>query len=143
MAQNVYKTLTVLKYWGGDATTGLPTVSLSSGVAESFLRDALLTKQFRIEIWTPKKNSQQWQLTRKASPGNLQDVEDLLFLNSNITASPVVLAVRLGTSGDHKMVGVSFADATIKELGVSEFIDNELYSNFEVGLAHRINAGSP
>ena len=30
------------------------------------------------------------------------------------------------------MVGVSFSDANIKEIGVSEFIDNELYSNFEV-----------
>jgi len=30
------------------------------------------------------------------------------------------------------MVGVTFADTTIRELGVSEFIDNELFSNFEV-----------
>ncbi len=30
-----------------------------------------------------------------------------------------------------KTVGVAFADTTIKQLGVSEFIDNELYSNLE------------
>ncbi|CAG8617209.1 8588_t:CDS:2, partial [Racocetra fulgida] len=32
---------------------------------------------------------------------------------------------------DQKIVGVAFADTTIRELGVSEFIDNELFSNFE------------
>ncbi|KAI8374267.1 muts domain V-domain-containing protein [Radiomyces spectabilis] len=131
IAQHVYKTTSVVKYWGGDAVRGLATTSLSSSVAGSFLRDALLNKQKRIEIWTQKKNSSHWELSRKASPGNLQDVEDLLFLDSNMTAAPVVMAVKLATSNENKVVGVAFADATVKELGIAEFLDNELYSNFE------------
>lgn len=119
IAENVYKTLSVVKYWGGKCQTltkgnrflklqcvyvgepGLATTTLSGLAAESFLRDALLTKQLRIEIWTNQRG--QWQLTRKASPGNLQDVEDFLFTTSNMTASPVVMAVKLGTSGEHKV----------------------------------------
>ncbi|KAH8551569.1 muts domain V-domain-containing protein [Umbelopsis sp. PMI_123] len=131
IAQAVYKTTSAIKYWGGAAPKGLATTSLTHSAAESFLRDALLNKQLRIEIWAPKKGTSQWSVIRKASPGNLQDVEDYLFLNSNLTSAPVVMAVKLATTTEHKIVGVSFADASIREIGVSEFVDNELYSNFE------------
>lgn len=33
---------------------------------------------------------------------------------------------------DYQIVGVSYADASVKEIGVAEFIDNDLYSNLEV-----------
>ncbi|KAG2175155.1 hypothetical protein INT44_007643 [Umbelopsis vinacea] len=131
IAQAVYKTTSAIKYWGGAAPKGLATTSLTHSAAESFLRDALLNKQLRIEIWAPKKGTGQWSVVRKASPGNLQDVEDYLFLNSNLTSAPVVMAVKLAATAEHKIVGVSFADASIREIGVSEFVDNELYSNFE------------
>lgn len=32
----------------------------------------------------------------------------------------------------NKTVGVSYADTTSKQLGVSEFVDNDLFSNLEV-----------
>jgi DNA mismatch repair protein MSH2 len=32
-----------------------------------------------------------------------------------------------------KQVGIAFADTSIRELGVSEFVDNDLFSNIEVG----------
>ncbi len=31
-----------------------------------------------------------------------------------------------------KSVGVAFADASIREIGVAEFLDNDLFSNIEV-----------
>ncbi|CEI92190.1 Putative DNA mismatch repair protein MSH2 [Rhizopus microsporus] len=134
IAETVYKTASVVKYWLGDSTTGLPTTRLSSRATENFLRDALLHKQLRIEIWKQcrtEQNRVEWNLIRKASPGNLQEVEDFLFTSSQMTIAPVVIAVKYGTSGENKIVGVAFADTTVKELGVSEFIDNELYSNLE------------
>ncbi|KAL1923743.1 uncharacterized protein VTP21DRAFT_8723 [Calcarisporiella thermophila] len=132
IAQNVYKTNSAIKYLGGDMKTGIPSCTLSRSNTESFLRDALLKKQLRVEIFAaePRKNNA-WKVIKRASPGNLQDMEDLLFTNSDMQTSPIVLAVKLGTSGDQKVVGVAFADASIREFGVAEFIDNELYSNFE------------
>ncbi|CEP08620.1 hypothetical protein [Parasitella parasitica] len=129
VAKNVYETTSVLKYWFGDQTTGLATTKLTNKAAESFLRDVLLNKQLRIEIW--KYNKNEWQIIRKASPGNLQDVEDFLFSSTQMTSAPVVIAIKYGVSGDNKLVGVSFADTTIRQLGVSQFVDNELYSNLE------------
>lgn len=76
----------------------------------------------------------------QASPGNLQAVEDLLFVNSDILSAPVVMAIHLanvpvsttGVKSSHKAVGVAFADTSVRELGVADFIDNDIFSNTEV-----------
>ena len=71
-----------------------------------------------------------WKMVKQASPGNLQDVEEDLGEQHN--AAPIILAVKISAkASEARNVGVSFADATVRELGVSEFLDNDLYSNFE------------
>ncbi|KAF9935116.1 MutS-like protein [Linnemannia zychae] len=132
IAQHVYKTTSVIKYLGGDVTSGVPSCTLSRTTCETFLRDALLNRQMRVEIWAAEPRKQNvWNIVKRASPGNLQDMEDLLFSNTDMVASPIVMAVKIQTGGDQRIVGVCFADATVRELGISEFIDNDLYSNFE------------
>ncbi|KAI8051755.1 muts domain V-domain-containing protein [Thamnidium elegans] len=128
-ADKVYQTTTVIKYWFGDITTGLATTKLTDKVAKNFLRDSLLNKQLRIEIW--KQFKQEWRVISQASPGNLQQVEEFLFSSTRMDSAPVVIAVNYGISMDQKTVGVSFADTTINQLGVSQFIDNESFSNLE------------
>ena len=71
-----------------------------------------------------------WKVTKQASPGNLQDVED--DLGGYIDAAPIILAVKVSAKAtEARNVGICFADASVRELGVSEFLDNDLYSNFE------------
>lgn len=71
-----------------------------------------------------------WKCSKQASPGNLQDVEE--ELGGHIDAAPLILAVKVSAkASEARNVGVCFADASIRELGVTEFLDNELYSNFE------------
>ncbi|KAF8966003.1 MutS-like protein, partial [Entomortierella lignicola] len=132
IAKNVYKTTSVIKYLGGDVSTGVPSCTLSKTTCETFLRDALLNRQMRVEIWAAEPRKQNaWAIIKRASPGNLQDMEDLLFAHTDMTSSPIVMAVKIQTGGDQRVVGVCFTDATVREIGISEFIDNELYSNFE------------
>ena len=72
----------------------------------------------------------QWKVTKQASPGNLQDVED--ELGGHVDSAPIMLAVKVtAKASEARNVGVCFADANVRELGVSEFLDNDLYSNFE------------
>ncbi|CAG8584587.1 940_t:CDS:10 [Funneliformis mosseae] len=130
VARDFYKTSSVIKYLGGDMNKGIPSCTLSRLACDTFLRDALLNKQMRIEIWVQGLKGQ-WKLVKNASPGNIQAFEDHLFSDVEISASPIVLSVKLGMQKEQKIVGVSFADTTIRELGVSEFIDNESFSNFE------------
>lgn len=59
-------------------------------------------------------------------------MEDLLFVNSDIVSSPIVVALKLRVQDGLKTMGAAFADATNRELGVAEFVDNDLFSNTEV-----------
>lgn len=71
-----------------------------------------------------------WKVTKQASPGNLQDIEE--ELGGQFDAAPIILAVKVSAkASEARNVGVCFADASVRELGVSEFLDNDLYSNFE------------
>ncbi len=53
VARHVYHTNSVLKYLGSK-TAGLPSVTLRPTVATSFLRDALTSRQLKVEIWVPE-----------------------------------------------------------------------------------------
>lgn len=69
-------------------------------------------------------------MSKQASPGNLQAVEE--ELGGQFDAAPMILAVKVtAKAAEARNVGVCFADASVRELGVSEFLDNDLYSNFE------------
>ena len=98
-------------------------------VYRNFLREALFRLGKRVEIWETT-GKMQWKVKRQASPGNLQDVED--ELGGQVDSAPVILAVKVtAKASEARNVGVCFADASVRELGVSEFLDNDLYSNLE------------
>lgn len=98
-------------------------------VYKNFLREALFRLGKRIEVWETT-GRMQWKATKQASPGNLQDVED--ELGGQLDSAPIILAVKVtAKASEARNVGVCFADASVRELGVSEFLDNDLYSNFE------------
>lgn len=67
----------------------------------------------------------------QASPGNLQDVEGLLFSNTDMDTSPIVVAIKLSSIDGVPQIGAAFADASTRTLGVTEFADNDLFSNVE------------
>ena len=98
-------------------------------VYRNFLREALFKLGKRVEIWETT-GRMQWKIKKQASPGNLQDVED--ELGGQLDAAPIILAVKVSArASEARNVGVCFADASVRELGVSEFLDNDLYSNLE------------
>ncbi|KAL8909214.1 MAG: hypothetical protein Q9207_000388 [Kuettlingeria erythrocarpa] len=128
IARTVYKTTSVLRQLG-KAETGLPSVTMTITVYRNFLREALFRLGKRVEVWE-SSGRMQWKVTKQASPGNLQDVED--ELGGQVDSAPIILAVKISAkASEARNVGVCFADASFRELGVSEFLDNDLYSNFE------------
>ncbi|KAI9728251.1 MAG: MutS-like protein [Cirrosporium novae-zelandiae] len=128
IARTVYKTTSVLRQLGRHDNS-LPSVTMTMTVYRNFLREALFRLGKRIEVWesTGRMN---WKVTKQASPGNLQDIED--ELGGQIDSAPIILSVKISAkASEARNVGVCFADASVRELGVSEFLDNDLYSNFE------------
>ncbi|GIJ87608.1 mutS-like protein [Aspergillus pseudoviridinutans] len=135
IARTVYKTTSVLRNLGRSETGGLPSVTMSVTVFRNFLREALFKLNKRVEIWgSVGAGRGQWKLMKQASPGNLQDVEEELGSVGALAmeSAPVILAVKISAkASEARGVGVCFADASVRELGVSEFLDNDVYSNFE------------
>lgn len=131
----MYKTTSVLRTLGRSDSGGLPSVTLSVTVFRNFIREALFRLNKRVEIWVSGESGRgQWRLGKQASPGNLQDVEEELGGSSGtaMDSAPIILAVKVSArSTEAKNIGVCFADASVRELGVSEFLDNDVYSNFE------------
>ncbi|CAI4219585.1 unnamed protein product [Parascedosporium putredinis] len=130
IARTVYKSTSVVRHLGRNDHTGLPSVTMTVTVFRQFLREALFKLGKRVEIWSSPNGRMNWKLTKQASPGNLQDVED--EIGGQFDSAPIILAVKVSAkASEARSVGVCFADATVRELGVSEFLDNDLYSNFE------------
>ncbi|OCT52960.1 DNA mismatch repair protein msh-2 [Cladophialophora carrionii] len=148
IARTVYKTTAVIRNLGR-SENALPSVTMSTTVFRNLLRESLFKLGKRVEIWEASGKGQ-WKLARQASPGNLQAVEEELGsgMDSQGDSAPIILAVKISArAGEARSVGVCFADASVRELGVSEFLDNNLYSNFEslliqLGVKECIVAGS-
>ncbi|KAF8582578.1 DNA mismatch repair protein [Ramaria rubella] len=141
VAQHFYHTTSVLKWFGrgfknGNQKEGLPSCTMRPEQAKTFLREALTARQLRVQIWVPeagssKKHPGKWKLDKEASPGNITPLEDLLFVNMDLLAAPIIIAVKVTTKDKTKLVGIAFADTSVREIGVAEFVDNDLFSNTE------------
>ncbi|KAI0965842.1 DNA mismatch repair protein msh-2 [Xylaria arbuscula] len=130
IARTVYKTTSVVRQLGRNDASGLASVTMTVTVFRQFLREALFKLGKRVEIFANTGARMNWKVVKQASPGNLQDVED--ELGGQFDSAPMILAVKISAkASEARSVGVCFADASVRELGVSEFLDNDLYSNFE------------
>ncbi|KAF3763815.1 hypothetical protein M406DRAFT_51176 [Cryphonectria parasitica EP155] len=130
IARTVYKTTSVVRQLGKNDHTGLPSVTMTVTVFRQFLREALFKLGKRVEIYASVGGRMHWKIVKQASPGNLQDVEE--ELGGQFDGAPMIMAVKFSAkASEARSVGVCFADASVRELGVSEFLDNDLYSNFE------------
>ncbi|KAK0871595.1 MSH2 protein [Friedmanniomyces endolithicus] len=124
IARVQYKTTSVIKTLG--KAPGLPSVTMTWTAYKSFLREAIFRLGKRVEI-LQSTGRNQWKVTKQASPGNLQDIEE--ELGGHIDSAPIILAVKVSAKAtETRQVGVCFADASVRELGVSEFADNDIYS---------------
>ncbi|CAD6924266.1 unnamed protein product [Tilletia controversa] len=92
---------------------GLPSCTLGHTAARTFLTEALTARQ------------------RRATPGNLRGIEDLLFVNVDILSAPIVMALEIKIENGVKHVGAAYADASDRSLGVAKYAENYLFSNTE------------
>ncbi|XP_055551024.1 DNA mismatch repair protein spellchecker 1 isoform X2 [Wyeomyia smithii] len=117
-----------------DLEEELPYVVLSKNNFEALLRDLLLVRNYRVEVYTnkgPLKTSNDWILEFKGSPGNLTQFEDVLFSNNDMVAGSALFAVHLKQNGKQKVVGVACVETNERILSVSEFTDDDFYSELE------------
>lgn len=152
----MYKTNNVIKYLGSGLASnrptssnsaitarGLPSVTISMALTKAFLREALTTKQMRVEIYEPeegaagRKNNTVWKIAKEASPGNIAALEDLLFEKDDLVANAVSMAIKVTMKDGMRTVGCAFVDVQEKTVGVAQYEETENFSNTEVSPSAR------
>jgi len=105
-------------------------INLSQTLAETVVRTLIHEKRMKIEIYS-LGDDRKWFLHRKGSPGNVQQLEDLLFARTEVQESPIMMSLTWAFVSGQRVVGVCMCDALLKKLFVSEFLDSENFSNLE------------
>lgn len=127
-SRDYFKTHSVVKMLGSGAKK-LESVALNRNHFENFAREVLLVKHYCIEIYSSKGGSKNdWALQCQASPGNLTQVEDLIFGNTDITNSVGILAFKIG---QENQVGCCYVATYDRKFLVAQFADNDSFSNLE------------
>ena len=155
VARRFYKTTTVVKYLK-DGECTLPSVNVNQNLFETICRDVLLrTRERTVEVYESERgNAKDFKLTRRGSPGNVLDFEDVLFDGSKendlnaMTANgnnidtdslPIVCAVKCVLKQEQRRIGLAFFEYSTRTLRALEFSDEERLGQFESILA-QINA---
>lgn len=109
---------------------------LSKNNFEKLVRELLLIKQYRVEVYI-KKNSQKsgnndWVLEYKGSPGDLSQFEEIIFDSNEIVYNSYVLGVKLCAK---RLLGIGCVNTTENMFFVAELTDNEFFTELEAILA--------
>ncbi|NP_001154964.1 mutS homolog 2 [Nasonia vitripennis] len=131
-AQEVFKTTSVCKKIGPEHNK-IDGVILNKNNFETFVRDLLLVKQYRVEVYVNRGShkNQDWIVEYKGSPGNLAQFEDMLFNNSEVAVEAGVIAVKFSAEASSKVVGICCIDVIKSSIAVSEFKDDESFMDLE------------
>ncbi|CAH1978326.1 unnamed protein product [Acanthoscelides obtectus] len=106
-------------------------VCLNKAAFESLLRELLLFRQYRVEVYTRSnqgKSTNDWKCEYKGSPGNLTQFEEVLFETSTIDFSNWVMAVKVVQNRDIAVACVNIPEG---KFSVCEIQDNESFSELE------------
>ncbi|CAG5124986.1 unnamed protein product [Candidula unifasciata] len=131
VAREVFRTTGVVKFIGGSCK--LESVNMSKMNFEALARDLLLVRQYRIEVYSSKTGSKShdWYLSAKASPGNLSQFEDILFSNTEVSSSGGAIGIKVAQDDGQLVVGIGYVDPILHTFTVSQFADNDQFSNLE------------
>lgn len=102
-AKIVFKSTGSVKRMEPKGDTGVDYISLSKGNFEILIRELLLVKNYRIEVYTRKGQSNDWSVEFKGSPGNLIQFENLLFNNTEMVMGSSIIAVNMKQNGAQKV----------------------------------------
>lgn len=107
---------------------------LSKSNFEKFVRELLLIKQYRVEVYVKSSQSRNndWTLEYKGSPGDLSQFEEIIFDSNEIVYNNCILGVKLSAK---KLLGISCINTTENLIFVTELTDNEFFTELEAVLA--------
>ncbi|KAF5806624.1 putative DNA mismatch repair protein MutS, core [Helianthus annuus] len=132
IANTYYHTTTVLKQIG-NGPDALSSVSVSKNMFETIVRDLLLERtDHSLELY--EGSGSNWRLTKRGTPGNLNSFEDILFAKNDMQDSPAIVAIIPNFRETGCTVGLGYVDLSKRVLGITEFLDDNHFTNVESAL---------
>eukprot|EP00090_Calanus_glacialis_P000024 TRINITY_DN10022_c0_g1_i1.p1 TRINITY_DN10022_c0_g1~~TRINITY_DN10022_c0_g1_i1.p1 ORF type:complete len:917 (-),score=322.44 TRINITY_DN10022_c0_g1_i1:110-2860(-) len=136
-AKFTYGSVTALKTMG--KKTPVSFCVMNHANFESLLKHILLVKHFRIEIFkfvAPKGgNAASYHLEVRASPGNISSIEHILYGEGEMGTRDTnfLVGIKLNPSlvGGQVSLGLAAVDTSLNMVKVSDFLDNEHFTNLE------------
>lgn len=104
-AKAVFKSTANIKIMAGADDEELRYVVLSKGNFENLVRELLIVKNYRVEVYTSKGGARtnDWSIEYKGSPGNLLQFEELLFSNNEMVNGSALIALLLKNENQQKV----------------------------------------
>lgn len=128
-----FKSTAVVKIMtGGSASKQeLSYIVLSKNNFENVIRELLLVKSYRVEVFTKNSDTKEWNVEFRGSPGNLLQFEDILFSNNDMVAGSAIFGLQIKYEGQQKTVGIACIEANERIMSVMEFVDDDFFAELE------------
>lgn len=127
----VYKSTAYIRQLLPDDKESSPYVMLSKNNFELAVRELLLVRNFRVEVYTRRSIGDDWHLEYRGSPGNLLQFEDILFANREVLVGNSILALQLRLQNNQRQVGVASVEQNDCLFQVLEFVDDDFFTELE------------
>ncbi|ODV76714.1 DNA mismatch repair protein [Suhomyces tanzawaensis NRRL Y-17324] len=129
IADSIYKTQSVIKYNNSNKNRY---VTISPQVfTNNVLRFCIIERHLKVEVYSNKT----FELICVGTPGNLESLANEYGVNLEgmfqDCSNPIVGAIKFQQAGAAKKIGVCFVDNSDSRIHMSEFDDNDLFSNLE------------
>ncbi|EDW77393.1 uncharacterized protein Dwil_GK18274 [Drosophila willistoni] len=130
VAKIVYKsTAYVHPLMPDDKKEGLQFVAMSKGNFELAVRELLLVRNLRVEVYVKRT---EWQLEYRGSPGNLLQFEDILFANKEVLVGNSIISLQVKlVAGQQRRVGVAAVEQNDCLFQLLEFLDDDFFTELE------------
>lgn len=102
-AKEVFKSTANVKMMAPEDAMHLEYICLNKGNFEILLRDLLLVKNYRVEVYTKKPQASEFVLEFKGSPGNLVQFENLLFNSTDMVIGSSIISINMKQNGPQKV----------------------------------------
>ncbi|KAM7353840.1 DNA mismatch repair protein spel1 [Cochliomyia hominivorax] len=127
----VYKSSSYVRQLLPDDSDPSPYVMLSKMNFELAVRELLLVRNYRVEVYVRRSTGSDWQLQYRGSPGNLLQFEDVLFSNKEILVGNSILSLQLRMQNNQHQVGVAAVEQNDCLFQVLEFVDDDFFTELE------------
>lgn len=130
----IYKSTAYVRKMLEDERDELQYLALSKLGFEQAVRELLLVKNFRVEVFVRKSTGSDWKLEYRGSPGNILQFEDILFSNKEILVGNGIISLQMrleGGSAAQRKLGVAAVEQNDCQFMVTEFVDDDFFTELE------------